>query len=84
MAIAGSLGYFLWDVAVLWVAYRAFGESSSELEILLMGYLIGQLGGLLPLPGGVGGIEGELIGRLVVYGAPVAAGDGDGRAHLTA
>jgi hypothetical protein len=27
-----------------------------------MGYLIGQLGGLLPLPGGVGGIDGGLIG----------------------
>jgi uncharacterized protein (TIRG00374 family) len=38
-----------------------------------MGYLIGQLGGLLPLPGGVGGIDGGLIGTLVVYGAPIAA-----------
>jgi uncharacterized protein (TIRG00374 family) len=37
-----------------------------------MGYLIGQLGGLLPLPGGVGGIDGGLIGVLVLYGAPVA------------
>ena len=38
-----------------------------------MGYLIGQLGGLLPIPGGVGGIDGGLIGTLVVYGAPPAA-----------
>ena len=38
-----------------------------------MGYLIGQLGGLLPLPGGVGGIDGGLIGTLIVYGAPAAA-----------
>jgi uncharacterized protein (TIRG00374 family) len=37
-----------------------------------MGYLIGQLGGLLPLPGGVGGIDGGLIGTLIVYGAPAA------------
>ena len=42
-------------------------------SIVLMGYLIGQLGGLLPLPGGVGGIDGGLIGTLVVYGAPAAA-----------
>jgi uncharacterized protein (TIRG00374 family) len=41
--------------------------------VLLMGYLIGQLGGLLPIPGGVGGIDGGLIGTLVVYGAPAAA-----------
>ena len=43
------------------------------LTIVLMGYLIGQLGGLLPLPGGVGGIDGGLIGTFVVFGAPAAA-----------
>ena len=43
------------------------------LTIILMGYLIGQLGGLLPLPGGIGGIDGGLIGTLIVYGAPAAA-----------
>jgi hypothetical protein len=32
------------------------------------GYLIGQLGGLLPIPGGLGGVEGGLVGTLVVYG----------------
>jgi uncharacterized protein (TIRG00374 family) len=37
-----------------------------------MGYLIGQLGGLLPLPGGLGGIDGGLFGTFVVYGAPAA------------
>ena len=37
-----------------------------------MGYLIGQLGGLLPLPGGLGGIDGGLIGTLIVYGTPAA------------
>jgi len=43
------------------------------ITVLLMGYLIGQIGGLLPLPGGVGGIDGGLIGTLIVYGAPAAA-----------
>ncbi|MEJ7715642.1 MAG: hypothetical protein WKF40_08060 [Thermoleophilaceae bacterium] len=37
-----------------------------------MGYLIGQLGGLLPIPGGIGGIDGGLIGTLIVYGTPAA------------
>ena len=27
---------------------------------------------MLPLPGGVGGIDGGLVGALVVYGAPAA------------
>ena len=38
-----------------------------------MGYLIGQLGGLLPLPGGLGGVDGGLIGTLIVFGTPAAA-----------
>lgn len=37
-----------------------------------MGYLIGQLGGLLPIPGGLGGLDGGLLGALVVYGLPAA------------
>ncbi len=48
-------------------------NSAIAAAIILLGYLIGQLGGLLPLPGGIGGIEGGLIGTLVVYGAPAAA-----------
>jgi len=70
--IAGSLGYWAFDNAVLWACFRAFGESPA-VTLVLMGYLLGQLGGLLPIPGGLGGIDGGLIGALVVYGLPVAA-----------
>jgi uncharacterized membrane protein YbhN (UPF0104 family) len=70
--IAGSLGYWAFDNAVVWACYRAFGESPA-LTLVLMGYLIGQLGGLLPIPGGIGGIDGGLIGTLIVYGLPAAA-----------
>jgi uncharacterized membrane protein YbhN (UPF0104 family) len=70
--IAGSIGYWAFDNAVLWATFHAFGTSPA-LTVVLMGYLIGQLGGLLPIPGGIGGIDGGLIGTLVVYGAPAAA-----------
>jgi uncharacterized protein (TIRG00374 family) len=40
--------------------------------VLVFGYLIGQLGGLLPLPGGIGGTEGGLIGVFAVYQVPLA------------
>jgi uncharacterized membrane protein YbhN (UPF0104 family) len=71
LVIAGSIGYWAFDNAVLWAAFHAFGES-PPLTVVLMGYLIGQLGGLLPLPGGLGGIDGGLIGTLIVYGTPAA------------
>jgi uncharacterized membrane protein YbhN (UPF0104 family) len=37
-----------------------------------MGYLVGSLAGALPLPGGLGALDGGLIGALVLYGSPVA------------
>jgi uncharacterized protein (TIRG00374 family) len=70
--ITGSLGYWAFDNAVLWACFRAFGESPA-LTLVLMGYLLGQLGGLLPIPGGIGGIDGGLIGALICFGLPVAA-----------
>ena len=69
--VAGAIGYWAFDNAVLWATFHAFGLS-PPLTVVLMGYLIGQLGGLLPIPGGVGGIDGGLIGTLIVYGAPAA------------
>jgi uncharacterized protein (TIRG00374 family) len=69
--IAGSIGYWAFDNAVLWATFHAFGYT-PEISIVLMGYLIGQLGGLLPIPGGIGGLDGGLIGTLIVYGAPAA------------
>jgi uncharacterized protein (TIRG00374 family) len=71
MILIGSLGYWAWDNAVLWATFHAFGVS-PDLSVILMGYLIGQLGGLLPLPGGIGGIDGGLFGALVVFGTPAA------------
>ncbi|MEO7198078.1 MAG: flippase-like domain-containing protein [Solirubrobacterales bacterium] len=69
--IAGAIGYWAFDNAVLWATFHAFGFSPA-ISIVLMGYLIGQLGGLLPIPGGIGGIDGGLIGTLIIYGAPAA------------
>jgi len=71
LVIAGSIGYWAFDNAVLWAAFHAFGHS-PPLTVILLGYLIGQLGGLLPLPGGLGGIDGGLIGTLIVFGTPAA------------
>lgn len=71
LVLAGAIGYWAWDNAVLWATFQAFG-ASIPLTTILLGYLIGQLGGLLPIPGGIGGIDGGLIGTLIVFGAPAA------------
>ena len=37
---------------------------------LVLGYLIGYLANLIPVPGGFGVLEGGLAGTLIAYGAP--------------
>lgn len=70
--VAGSAGFLLFDVAVLGVCFRAFGFS-PPLGVLLLGYVIGQLGGNVPLPGGIGGVDGGLIATFALYHQPLAA-----------
>jgi uncharacterized protein (TIRG00374 family) len=67
LLLLGLVGYLVFDILVLWASFRAVG-SAPELTIVWMGYLIGQLGNWLPVPGGIGGVEGGLIGFLVLYG----------------
>ena len=72
LLLIGLIGYLAFDVMLLWASFHAFG-SSPALAIIWMGYLIGELGGLIPIPGGVGGIELGLVGTLVLYGISVGA-----------
>src|SRR5215210_4128460 len=66
--LAGAAGYLLFDVAMLGVCFAAFGNDVPPVGVLLVAYLIGQLGSLIPIPGGIGGVDGGLIGTLVLYG----------------
>jgi uncharacterized membrane protein YbhN (UPF0104 family) len=70
--LLGSFGVMAFDLAVLGVCFKAF-RYSPPLGILVVGYLIGQLGGNLPIPGGIGGIDAGLIGTFALYHQPLAA-----------
>jgi uncharacterized membrane protein YbhN (UPF0104 family) len=70
-AILGAVGYLAFDVAALLVAFAAF-DSHFSIGPAVFAYDIGQLGGLIPLPGGIGGTDGGLIGAFVLYGSPLA------------
>jgi uncharacterized membrane protein YbhN (UPF0104 family) len=70
--LTGAFGYMVFDIVAIGTAFAAFGYS-PPVGVLVAAYLIGQLGGLLPLPGGIGGVEGGLIGSYALYHVPVAA-----------
>jgi uncharacterized membrane protein YbhN (UPF0104 family) len=68
--LGGAIGFMAFDAAALAAAFAAIG-SVPPVGVLLLAYVVGQLGGLIPLPGGVGGADGGLIAALVVYGTPL-------------
>lgn len=68
--LAGAVGFMAFDVAALAAGFAAIG-ALPPIGVLLLGYVVGQLGGLIPLPGGIGGADGGLIAALVLYGTPL-------------
>ena len=65
--LLGAVAYWGFDIAVLGICFHAFGEN-VPLAIIVMGYFLGTLGSLLPLPAGIGGVEGGMIGAFVAFG----------------
>jgi uncharacterized protein (TIRG00374 family) len=46
--------------------FHAFG-SPPAFTVIWMAYFVGMLGNLLPLPGGLGGVEGGMIGAFAAF-----------------
>jgi putative heme transporter len=66
-SLLGALAAWGFDIAALWASFRAFGHSPRG-GVLVMGYYVGTLGNTLPLPGGIGGVEGGMIGSFLAFG----------------
>jgi uncharacterized membrane protein YbhN (UPF0104 family) len=67
--VLGAIGYLLFDMAVLWACLRAVG-ASVPLLAMVVGYQVGYLANVVPIPGAIGVLEGGLLGALVLYGLP--------------
>ena len=70
----GLVGGFAWwgfDIAVLWASFHAFG-AAPPVAVIVMGYFVGTLANTLPLPGGVGGVDGGMIGAFLAFGVDPA------------
>jgi uncharacterized membrane protein YbhN (UPF0104 family) len=68
--LLGAIGWWGFDIAVLWACFRAFGASPPK-GVIVMAYFIGMLGNALPLPGGIGGVDGGMIGAFTAFGVSV-------------
>jgi uncharacterized protein (TIRG00374 family) len=65
-ALLGAIAFWGCQIAVLWASFRAFGDS-PPLAVLVLAFFIGMLGNLLPLPGGIGGVDGGMIGAFAAF-----------------
>jgi uncharacterized membrane protein YbhN (UPF0104 family) len=67
-SVGGAVAYLLFDVLVLFFAFRAIGaEHAPSFGVVVMAYIIGALGGSIPLPAAIGTVGG-MVGMFIVYG----------------
>jgi uncharacterized membrane protein YbhN (UPF0104 family) len=65
--IVGVIGYLWFDIAVLFACFAAAGRM-PPLAPVVLAYQIGYLSNFIPVPGGIGVLDGSMIGMLVLYG----------------
>jgi uncharacterized membrane protein YbhN (UPF0104 family) len=65
--IVGAIGYLWFDIAVLFACFAAVGQT-PPLAPVVLAYQIGYLSNFIPVPGGIGILDGSMIGMLVLYG----------------
>ena len=65
--IVGAVGYLWFDIAVLFACFAAAGQL-PPLAPVVLAYQIGYLSNFIPVPGGIGVLDGSMIGMLVLYG----------------
>jgi uncharacterized protein (TIRG00374 family) len=69
-SVLGALVWWGFDIAVLWACFHAFGGSPPK-GVIVMSYFVGMLANTLPLPGGIGGVDGGMIGAFTAFGVDV-------------
>jgi putative heme transporter len=66
-AMLGTVAWWALNIAVLYASFRAFGQAPPT-AVLVEAFFVGMLANLLPLPGGIGGVDGGMIGAFVAFG----------------
>jgi len=72
LAVGGAIGFWATQIAILVAAFKAFGVDPS-MAVVVQGFFVGMFANLLPLPGGVGGVDAGMIGAFVLLGLPSSA-----------
>ncbi len=67
-SVSGALVYLWFDLLVLWSSFSAIhAHPAPSFAVVVMAYIIGALGGWIPLPANIGTIGG-MVGMFILYG----------------
>ena len=70
LAVAGALGFWAANIAILWASFKAFGVA-VPIGVIVQGFFLGMLANLFPFaPGGVGAVDAGMIGAFLLFDLP--------------
>ena len=61
-------GWWAFDIAALGLLPRV--QRGPEIAVVVLSYFVGTAANTLPVPGGIGGVEGRMVGCFVIFGVP--------------
>jgi uncharacterized protein (TIRG00374 family) len=72
-ALAGAVGFWAANIAILWASFKAFDVDVGG-AVIVQGFFVGMVANLFPFaPGGVGAVDAGMIGTFVLFGLPGGA-----------
>jgi uncharacterized protein (TIRG00374 family) len=72
LAVAGAVGFWAANIAILWASFKAFGVS-VPFAVIVQGFFLGMVANLVPFaPAGVGAVDAGMIGAFFLFGLPHA------------
>ena len=73
LALAGAIGFWAANIAILWASFKAF-DVHVTFGVIVQGFFVGMVANLFPFaPGGVGAVDAGMIGAFVLFGLPARA-----------
>jgi uncharacterized protein (TIRG00374 family) len=67
LALLGAIGFWAAQIGILWASFKAFGVD-VPLAVVVQGFFLGMFANLIPLPGGVGGVDAGMLGAFALFG----------------
>jgi uncharacterized protein (TIRG00374 family) len=66
--LLGAVAWWGFDIATLWACFHAYAPGDPPpTSVIVMAYFVGMLANTLPIPGGIGGVDGGMIGAFIAF-----------------